>query len=362
MAIQKINFSTENLKNVFATKDYNEFSQLMFDTGMGVPQVDKKVANDKIREVMFSILGVDEHATRKELRRAIRSHRNEVFEVIEETVENLLVSGWGNNPFFNEFVEIKNLSDGDTNEFYVKDDVILTVSEISGNHHDLIRQRLAEGQTFRVKTSWYGIKIYTEYELFMAGKVDWATFVQKIYEAFDKKVNDMVYAAVMASGSKVLPADQFNKTGELGSTTKEEFLTLIEDVQAATGDEVVIMGTKTALSKLNTMTDVDWISASMKEERHTTGRLGIWEGVRLVEIPQAFAPNDTKTKLVDNKKLLIMPVADNRFIKIFNEGEAYIKEISNGDTNMDMTMEYEYMLKMGIATIIGKKFGMWTIS
>ena len=57
-----------------------------------------------------------------------------------------------------------------------------------------------------------------------------------------------------------------------------------------------------------------------------------------------------------------MPVADNRFIKIFNEGEAYIKEISNGDTNMDMTMEYEYMLKMGIATIIGKKFGMWTIS
>lgn len=158
MAIQKINFSTENLKNVFATKDYNEFSQLMFDTGMGVPQVDKKVANDKIREVMFSILGVDEHATRKELRRAIRSHRNEVFEVIEETVENLLVSGWGNNPFFNEFVEIKNLSDGDTNEFYVKDDVILTVSEISGNHHDLIRQRLAEGQTFRVKTSWYGVK------------------------------------------------------------------------------------------------------------------------------------------------------------------------------------------------------------
>lgn len=196
----------------------------------------------------------------------------------------------------------------------------------------------------------------------MAGKVDWATFIQKIYEAYDKMVNDMVYAAVMASGTKVLPADQFNKTGELGASTKEDFLTLIEDVQAATGDEVVIMGTKTALSKLNAMTDVDWISASMKEERHTTGRLGIWEGVRLVEIPQAFAPNDTKTKLVDNKKLLIMPVADNRFIKIFNEGEAYIREISNGDTNMDMTMEYEYMMKMGIATIIGKKFGMWTIS
>lgn len=196
----------------------------------------------------------------------------------------------------------------------------------------------------------------------MAGKIDWAKFVQKIYEAFDKLVNDMVYAAVMASGTKVLPTDQFNKTGELGADTKEDFLELIEDVQAATGDEVIIMGTKTALSKLNSMTDVDWISASMKEERHTTGRLGIWEGVRLVEIPQAFAPNDTKTKLVDNKKLLIMPVADNRFIKIYNEGEAQIHEISDGSTNMDKTIEYEYQMKMGVATIIGKKFGMWTIS
>lgn len=137
MAIQKLNFSTENLRNVFATKDYNEFSQLMFDTGMGVPKVDANDANNKIREIMFSILGVDNSSSRKELRKAIRRHREEVFEVIEETVENLLVSGWGSNPFFNEFVEIKNMNDGDTNEFYVADDVILTVSELSGNHHDI---------------------------------------------------------------------------------------------------------------------------------------------------------------------------------------------------------------------------------
>lgn len=195
----------------------------------------------------------------------------------------------------------------------------------------------------------------------MAGRVDWATFVQKIYEAMDKYINDMVYQAVMSAGEKVLPSSQFNKTGALTTDTKDTLLELIEDVQAATGDEVVIMGTKSALSKLNALTDVNWISASMKEERHTTGRLGLWEGTRLVEIPQAFAPNDTSKKLVDNKKLLIMPVADNRFIKIVNEGDEQIREISDGDTNMDKTIEYEYQRKMGIATIIGKKFGMWTI-
>lgn len=196
----------------------------------------------------------------------------------------------------------------------------------------------------------------------MAGKVDWAGFIQKIYEAFDKKVNDMVYTSLMEAGSKVLPTDQFTKTGELSSTTKDSLIELIEDVQAATGDEVIIMGTKTALSKLNAVTDVNWISNGMKEERHTTGKLGIWEGTRLVEIPQRFAPNDTTTKLVDNKKLLIMPVADNRFIKIYNEGESQIKEVNDSATNMDMTIEYEYQMKMGVATIIGKKFGMWTMA
>lgn len=357
----KMSFSTENLSNIFAVNSYSDFAELMYDTALGHEKVDKAVANAKIREIMFSILQIDNSATKKELRRAFRKHKDEVFEVMEETVENLLVSGWPANPFFNEFVEIKNANIGDTNEFYVPDEVILTVSELSGNHHDIIRQRLTEGSTFQVKTSWYGLKIYTEYELFMAGRVDWAAFIQKIYEAVDKKFNDTVYASVMGVGTYLTPSSQFNKTGQLTTTTKDTLIELVEDVQAATGEEVVIMGTKTALSKLTALADTNWISNSMKEERHTTGRLGIWEGIRLVEIPQAFENNDTTKKLVDNTKLLIMPVGDNRFIKVFYEGEAEIKEVSDGNTNMDKTMEYEYQYKMGVATIVNKKFGMWTI-
>lgn len=196
----------------------------------------------------------------------------------------------------------------------------------------------------------------------MAGKVDWAMFVQKIYEAFDKKVNDMVYQAVMEAGNKVLPVSQFTKTAALTMDTKATLIELVEDVQTANGCEAVIMGTKTALAKLTALTETQWITDSMKEERHTTGRIGIWEGIRLVEIPQAFAPNDTTKKLVDNTKLLIMPVADNKFIKIFNEGDSQVKEVTDKDTNMDMTMEYEYQMKMGVATVIGRKFGMWTIA
>ena len=57
-----------------------------------------------------------------------------------------------------------------------------------------------------------------------------------------------------------------------------------------------------------------------------------------------------------------MPVADNKFIKIYDEGEAQVKEVSDGNTNVDKTIEYEYQQKMGVAVIVNRKFGTYTIS
>jgi hypothetical protein len=139
-------------------------------------------------------------------------------------------------------------------------------------------------------------------------------------------------------------------------------MTLVEDVQMATGEEVVIMGTRSALAKLAGMGDTDWVSNEMKQERHTTGRLGYFEGIRLVEIPQAFANGDTSKKLVDNTKLLIMPTGDNKFIKLYDEGDAQFYEVNDAATHLDMTIDAEYQRKLGIATVINKKFGVWNIA
>ena len=139
-------------------------------------------------------------------------------------------------------------------------------------------------------------------------------------------------------------------------------MTLVEDVQMATGEEVVIMGTRAALAKLSGIGDTDWVSNEMKQERYTTGRLGYFEGIRLVEIPQAFADGDTSKKLVDNTKLLIMPVGDNRFIKMYDEGNGEFYEVTDSMTHQDMTIDAEYQRKLGVATVINKKFGMWKIT
>lgn len=208
----------------------------------------------------------------------------------------------------------------------------------------------------------------------MAGRVDWAKFVQKIYEAFDKKVNTLLYDALVGADAKVKPAGVFQKTAAISTATtqaqkdtiKETILQLVDDLGSVTGEEVVLIGTKVALAKLDGLGASEWISEGMKQERYTTGRLGLWEGVRKVEIPQGFKDGTTafnaQDRLVANNKILVMPAGDNKFIKMYDEGDAQIKEVTDGNTNMDATIEYEYQQKMGVATVINKKFGSVTLS
>ena len=339
------------------------FSKLMVDTAKGnIQQYSKEEANAKIREKMFAVLGIDETASRRELRKAIRRNRVAVFEVIEDTIEDLLASGWGENPFFREFVDIRNIADGDKNEFYIPDNSILTVSQLSGGHHDLLRQKIGAGKLISVPTKWYGVKIYDEYELFMSGRVDWAAMINKVYEAMDYHVNSLLYAAFIGASSELPQGTDYKKTGTL---TKANLLELAENVEMATGREAVIMGTRSALSKVYALSDASWISNQMKDERNTTGKLGVWEGYEIGEIPQVLAKNDPTraNALIASNTLFVMPKdSANKFVKLVNEGDAQIREINDGATNMDMTIEYEYQAKLGIGVVVNMLFGVYTIS
>ena len=361
-----VNFSA-NVQNAFDNNesDYLNFSQLLKDARTGVFQsgITAADAKEMIQEKFRLIMGVDENASQKEIRRAIERHRQELFEVIEDTVDDMLTSGWQDNEFFDNFVEVKNLALHDVNEFVTQDKSVLTVGKREGNHWNLDRQRLGVGEVFRVPTYWVGLAVYEEFERVMTGRADWSYLVNKIYEAMDSYVRELVFNAVMSAGTQVLPgSNQFYKTAALDAAAHDAFVTMIEDVQAANrGAEVVIMGTKTALSKLKNLADVDWIAKEDRTDHRNLGHVGIFEGTRVVEIPQVFAKNDTTTKMVDPNVLLIMPLADNKFVKLVYEGDARLKEVTDNKELQDMTYEFKYMTKLGVSTMIGRYFGTWNI-
>jgi hypothetical protein len=68
----------------------------------------------------------------------MRLHGPEAYSLVETVLVEKLQSGWdSNNAFFMNYVEQRNLAQGDMNEFYVEDNSLLTVSRFAGNHHDV---------------------------------------------------------------------------------------------------------------------------------------------------------------------------------------------------------------------------------
>ncbi|MBQ0090700.1 MAG: hypothetical protein KBT27_15345 [Prevotellaceae bacterium] len=359
--IRFVNFS-ERVRNTFDNDEakFMSFNQLMMDVAAGNELeggISAKQANEKIVAKFREAIGCDAQSSAKEVRKAIRRNQAVLFDLIEETIQNLLVTGWQKDPFFMQYVDVRNLALGDKNEFYVEDDSMLSVMEISGNHHSIIRQRLGAGEVKSIATKWVGIKIYNEYERLLTNVEDFGTFVQKIYEAYDNYVKQTIYDTM--EGYKTSIAATYKKTG---SVTANDLRALCELVSMVTGHPVIIMGTRTALRNVTALQNAQYISNDMKQEHYKTGMLGMWEGYELVEIPQGFKRNDLTANLVANTLLWVMPVADNKFIKLVNEGDSQMYQITDAGTNVDMTYSAELQTKIGVAILFNLAFGMYDMA
>ena len=350
-------------------ENYEGFKKLIYDLNHNPNEIydedgnkrSKKEAEDSVRKFVFAIMGLTEHSTKRDRKRAMDKHGIELFEVMEEEIDIKVETGFRESEFFNNYVEQRNLSRGDSQEFWTNEKVILSVTKISGDHHDFTLQRLGSGESYTVTTSVYGIAVGADIDLYLAGRYDWAKLTDQCAAAFVRKVQNDIYAEMMNAGKK-LPA-QFQGTGVLSAATKDKLDTLLEDVSLANdGAQVVIMGTRTGLQQFQKLMDVDWITDDQKRDVATMGRLGYYGPYTLVELPQRFALNDTTKKLLDPKILFIMPQVEDKFIKFVDVGETEIYEVNEKGARMDDTMKYEVQRAMGVGVQIGRYFGVWTLA
>lgn len=370
-------FSTEHLRKVFSDEEkYKNFKQLCYDLNHGNDiyeydedgnqrKISKKEANKAVRKILMEVCDItdEELKSKKRRERAIEVHHNEVFELIESDIDFKVETAFNESEWFNDFVDMRNIALGDDEEYWTKEKIMLVVAEISGDHHDLTLQNLNEGTSTKLHTKKYGMKVGKDIDLILLGRVDFTELTDKIAEAFAYKVQELCYTGVYGAAAKLPNNTQFVKTGALSASTKESFDTLIEDVGTANGSDVVIMGTKTALKKLNALADVDWISITQKEAVANTGRLGTYEGTELVEIPQRFALNDVTKKLIDNNRLLIFAKNQEKFVWFTDKGETQIVEAGQqkGDLADDF-QTYEVQREFGVCVVLPRYFGQWSFS
>lgn len=303
----------------------------------------------RLREALAKLMDYSLEGNGKIDRKTFRANKIEIFEIIEEVVNETIHSKMINQ--FDSFVEYRNLAWGDENLFTTPTNDLFRVALVSDGNANIRRQRLREGQEFSVSLDTYAVKIGEELGRFLAGRIDWAEMIRKIGESFAKDLNQRIYRAILSSYGKY--NGQYHMTANI---TEDQLVELAMHIEARTGEKVKIYGTKLALRKVAPSD----ISDRMKDEKNSLGYYGEIAGIELREIAQTHAyekdDNGYDKFAIDNDMLLLLPENVDKMIKVINEGDSIIQD-NNGGQSSDMMIEYFVSNKFGISVITSKVFG-----
>jgi hypothetical protein len=322
--------------------------KLAVDLAKGkVQNYSAKDANETLRKAFADLMEFSLEGDGKIDRKTFRRHKVEIFEILEEIINETLHEGLENQ--FDGFAEYRNLAWGDTNVFKVPANNIFRVALVSDGNGNIRRQRLRDGQEFSVSLDTYAIKVGEDFHRFLAGRVDWAEFMEGIAESFRRDLTQRIYEAVYNSFGNGYGATYHNYFSN--GFTEDDLVEMAMHIEARTGEKVAVYGTKLALRKLAPSN----ITEAMNDARNKTGYYGEIAGIELREIQQSHKYG-TDEFAIANDFVLILPQNPDKMVKVVNEGDAIIQDINGGQTS-DMMQEYFIANKFGISVITSKVYG-----
>lgn len=361
---QLVNFSA----NVAAQFENNydnmlQFNELVLNASRGVyNKYSKEETNTVIRNMFNKVLGINfKTATPRDQRLAWRDHGKEVCTLIEDVLLDKMQSGWNQaNARFMDFVDDRNINDGDKQEFFVNDESLFVVSQFAGDHHDIVRQHVKPGKAFTVDMSAYTVKCYVDFRDMQLGKIDLAAMIERMYTSIEKARYDALYTAFMGIDEN-LPTDLKLET-PVTEATKDSIIELAELVKSVTGYDVMFVGSRVAIQKLQNTVSYNMFSNDMKNERNQNGILANWEGYECLPLSRVNKTG-TRDNLLDNTKIFIIPIdPDFKPIKRVNSGDLQYLESGMDGSKKDMTADVEIAYWEGVGVVVNQLFGEVVIS
>ena len=325
----------------------NKISTILLDCYNGnIPAqfsaMSKEAREEAVRKELLNVMGLEKFE-KSTFRKALRKPDVQVaiFEIIEEVVaENFKSDSEVMGRFAELFVDVRNIAAGDENLFTVFGKHDLIVSEYSGSHQTVRRQRFESGQSFSLEMRNFIIGVYVYLEQLLAGRQDLATFVMALNEAVAKKIRAMIVTAFEA-GLTNLP----NSYKVSGSYSAENIIAMLEKLEAVNGGvKPRLIGSTSAIRKLQNVSDLatkDLLSSNMKDTINARKTLPVWMGYECIELENSIKEG-TIDELVLAPDKIYAVCGDEKIVKVVFEGEPLCKTNDGGDSfqNADLTIDY----------------------
>ena len=312
-----------------------EVREMAYDLYKGrTANFDKNSANEAIKNIILEAAGC---ADKWDMYKFMEN-KYKVFAIMREILTPVVAEAVNNR--FDAWVDIEDIALGDTKEFDVLNMDLFEIGYVADGTSELRRQKLVNGKLAMTQFQ-LGAKIYTEFDDFRRGRVDFNQMIDRLALSFEAKIGEIIVKGVEQA---------YDKKGAFSNVTGafdgKELLTIVQAVEAKAKQEAVIYGTKVALAEL--MAEGELIAESDLEEVKRMGHVGMWHGCKVVEIPQFI---NRKDELVLSDKLLYVIPNGTKIVKLLFEGDVDVIEVADPAVRKDMQFEYMFMrrLQMGIA-------------
>lgn len=272
-------------------------------------------------------------------RKALRRNKIEIFELIEETIDEVFPVRA--NGVFDKFAEFKTFNNGDKPIFRMPKGkgVIRRFIHRVALGVPMLRTRL-DKQSQTMDMFALGGAVYIEWEHYLSGEY---SFVDLCNALIDELIN-AVYDEIISALNTAVNGTTFKKTHtELTDAfSVEGMLALISYAKTYGAGGATILGSPSMVARIK---DADFLSDADKNDVRERGYVGKFRGADVVVIEQQY-DKDGKALFPDDV-LFVFPSGsrpEDKFIKIGYEGDTEIKDKENDDRSLT----YEVYAKLGV--------------
>ena len=251
---------------------------------------------------------------------------------------------------YESWVDIADIALGDTVQFEIMNQDLFEIGYVADGTSELRRQELVNGKLAMTQFQ-LGAKLYTEFDDFRRGRVDFAEWIDRLGKSFEAKIGQIIVNAVEKAYDDLKAPFKVE-----GSLVEEDIMELVQKVEAKSGKQAVIYGTKSALAGLRKSSQV--LAEIDKEAISRQGHIETFLGTRLVEIPQVL---DRKDAFMLNDKMLFVIPEGTKIVKLLFEGDVDVVEVNNPATRMDMQFEYMFMRRLQLGVVKASVYGVYKI-
>lgn len=329
-----------------------EVLKIMIDAvkGVNMENYSKGETSEAIRNALIEMNGGSKKLNLKNFYRG-----SQLYALVQELIPAIIDEGFKDEDTLFSLVEYRNIADGDEEEFYVEGNSYFLVADAAAGIRGVRRQRIDKSETVTVKTSVKVVRIYEELNRLLAGKVSFDKFVENVAKSFKQKILADAYKAISEMSQTTVGLDANYVVAGTGSGDEDALIELIQHVEAATGKEARIYGTKAALRKVSTAV----VSDEAKKDLYEMGYYGKFNGTEMICMRQVHKVG-TSVFALDDSKLYII-AGDDKPVKIVNEGEGLLYE-GDATANNDLTQEYVYGQTFGVGVVCAEKMGVFTLA